>query len=480
MSTVLKRSYMSYIHTIIMFILMFGIGMLPTFGQVTPLGMKILGVFVGTLYGWLFIDLLWPSLIGLVALGMTGYTTVGEAFSEALSSSVGIQVIISCIFAGALSKIGAVDVINNWILTRKSLQKNPWLLVITIFMTVIIGTILGAGIALVFMLWTMILKAADQIGYKKNDPLIAFLMVTTVIMCFTASHTIPFRGGALLYLSFFIPTAGPMDYVPFVIFALTYTLLLLVGMILVAKYIMKVDVSRFALQDEDIEALRAVKPTRPQIIGCWIMVAFFVVMFLPAFLPKTWAITSTISSLGLIGVTAIALMLLALTKDENGNTLLKLADCHQSIPWDIVWLICATMPIANAMESQESGLMATIVTTFSPIFSSMSPTVFMIMVMVILGTLTQFTHNLVLGALFIPFLTKLCMEMNGNYYTMFMMLMFILNCAYVTPAASMQSALIHGHESVGRKSAYTWGITTLILSWIILTVVGIPLGNLLW
>lgn len=72
------------------------------------------------------------------------------------------------------------------------------------------------------------------------------------------------------------------------------------------------------------------------------------------------------------------------------------------------------------------------------------------------------------------------MEMNGNYYTMFMMLMFILNCAYVTPAASMQSALIHGHESVGRKSAYTWGITTLILSWIILTVVGIPLGNLLW
>ena len=51
MSTVLKRSYMSYIHTIIMFILMFGIGMLPTFGQVTPLGMKILGVFVGTLYG---------------------------------------------------------------------------------------------------------------------------------------------------------------------------------------------------------------------------------------------------------------------------------------------------------------------------------------------------------------------------------------------------------------------------------------------
>lgn len=84
MSTSVKKGYMTIAHVIIMFALMFIIGNLQPFGTVTPMGMDILGIFVGTLYGWLFLDLLWPSLIALVALGMTGYMTVGEAFSQAL------------------------------------------------------------------------------------------------------------------------------------------------------------------------------------------------------------------------------------------------------------------------------------------------------------------------------------------------------------------------------------------------------------
>ena len=152
MSTSVKKGYMTIAHVIIMFALMFIIGNLQPFGTVTPMGMDILGIFVGTLYGWLFLDLLWPSLIALVALGMTGYMTVGEAFSQALSSATGIQVIMTSVFAVALGKVGAVEVLSNFLLTRESLQKNPWLLVLTLFLTVVIGTIFGAGLALVFMI----------------------------------------------------------------------------------------------------------------------------------------------------------------------------------------------------------------------------------------------------------------------------------------------------------------------------------------
>lgn len=51
-----------------MFAIMFGIGSLSAWGQITPIGMKVLGVFIATLYGWLFLDLIWPSLIGLVRI----------------------------------------------------------------------------------------------------------------------------------------------------------------------------------------------------------------------------------------------------------------------------------------------------------------------------------------------------------------------------------------------------------------------------
>lgn len=480
MSTKSTRYYSTYIHVVVMFIIMIGVGSLPTFGQITDLGMKVLGVFLGTLYGWLFIDLLWPSLIGLVALGLTGFMTIGEAFANALASDIGIQVIITCIFAGALGKIGAVDVVSNWILTRKTLQRSPWLLILTIYLTIMIGTMLGAGLALIFMLWSLVLQAAERCGYSKKDSIVAFLLATIVILGFTSSNIMPFKGSALLYLSFYIPVAGAIDYVPFVVFALVYTFCLMGAFILAAKFLLKIDVSKFSLPDDEIKRIKEIKISHEQKIGCIIMFAYFIIMFSPAFLPSDWIITEFISTLGLLGITTVALMLLALVKKNDGHSVLKLSECHQSIPWDIVWLICATTPLANAMEAEESGIMTTIVSILTPILTSMSFTVLIIVVIVVLGILTQFTHNIVLGAMFIPFLTEIVLQTGGNSELLFMSILLILNCAYVTPAASMQAALIHGHDLIGKKSAYSWGLIALIASWFILTIIGIPLGNILW
>lgn len=70
MSTSVKKGYMTIAHVIIMFALMFIIGNLQPFGTVTPMGMDILGIFVGTLYGWLFLDL---AVAQLNCIGGAGY-----------------------------------------------------------------------------------------------------------------------------------------------------------------------------------------------------------------------------------------------------------------------------------------------------------------------------------------------------------------------------------------------------------------------
>ena len=33
-------------------------------------GLAVVGVFFGVLYGWLFIDMVWPSLAGILVLGL--------------------------------------------------------------------------------------------------------------------------------------------------------------------------------------------------------------------------------------------------------------------------------------------------------------------------------------------------------------------------------------------------------------------------
>ena len=67
-----KKIDLKWLHTIIVFLLMFGFGQLPPIAPITELGMRVLGVFLGMLYGWSACSILWPSLLGMISLGMTG------------------------------------------------------------------------------------------------------------------------------------------------------------------------------------------------------------------------------------------------------------------------------------------------------------------------------------------------------------------------------------------------------------------------
>ena len=40
---------------------MFGFGLLDPVEPLTPLGMRLVGVFLGVLYGWVFIVTVWPA-----------------------------------------------------------------------------------------------------------------------------------------------------------------------------------------------------------------------------------------------------------------------------------------------------------------------------------------------------------------------------------------------------------------------------------
>ena len=57
-----------YFHTAIVFLFVFGFGFLPPLAPITTEGMKVAGIFIGVIYGWSTVGMIWPSLLGLFAL----------------------------------------------------------------------------------------------------------------------------------------------------------------------------------------------------------------------------------------------------------------------------------------------------------------------------------------------------------------------------------------------------------------------------
>ena len=60
---------MYYVHSFLCLLIMFGFGQLPPVEPLTALGMRLIGVFLGLLYGWIFIDIVWPSRIACAHAG---------------------------------------------------------------------------------------------------------------------------------------------------------------------------------------------------------------------------------------------------------------------------------------------------------------------------------------------------------------------------------------------------------------------------
>ena len=67
-----KGDAMYYVHSFLCLLIMFGFGQLPPVEPLTALGMRLIGIFLGLLYGWIFIDIVWPSMAGLLALMLVG------------------------------------------------------------------------------------------------------------------------------------------------------------------------------------------------------------------------------------------------------------------------------------------------------------------------------------------------------------------------------------------------------------------------
>ena len=109
---------------LIVLFFMFGFGFLPPFGQITPIGMRALGIFIGAIYGWTVLDILQTTLIAILAYGLT----VG--FNTYVASSFGIQMIAMMLIffpiCGMLNKYRVMEILAQKFITTKFCEGHPW------------------------------------------------------------------------------------------------------------------------------------------------------------------------------------------------------------------------------------------------------------------------------------------------------------------------------------------------------------------
>ena len=94
-----------YVHTAICLIIMFGFGQLPPVAPLTPLGMNLIGIFLGVLYGWVFIEIVWPSLAGLLALMLIGGMKPGLLLNKSFGDPIVQMMFFIFVFCATINHL---------------------------------------------------------------------------------------------------------------------------------------------------------------------------------------------------------------------------------------------------------------------------------------------------------------------------------------------------------------------------------------
>lgn len=481
MSTAQKKDGTSYwIRVAIWLILSFAGWFMPAVGPVTELGMKIIFIFVGLMFGWICLDLIYPSFLSIILVALASGQAAKTLFYAGFSSDIVVVIIVLVSFIEYANKVGLDNYIAQKFIRIRFLQEHPWTFV-TAFL--VLSYILGLMIDIypaIFLLWPVTYKICDEAGFERGGKFSSYMCFAIPFISGLGMLSKPFSPWSLIgvnALTTFMGDDFTINYSLFTLYMFIISMVFIACYLLIGK-LMRLDLS--PLRDYRLSAQK-VSLNHEQKIGSVFFIAFFVMMYLPSLLPKDMPLAQFLNQMGVLGVGAILLVFLGVGR-SHGEKLCKIDElAKNAVPWQIVFLMVANAVIGSALELEDAGIIAGIHALFGPIVQGLSPVMFYIVLILLYGIFTQFVHNIVLLAVFTPIALQLGTMIGANPITITFIGIVILSVALATAGASSRSGLVFANtEWIAPKWAYYLGIVSVILVMIAYAIVGIPLANLLF
>lgn len=478
-----KKNTMYYINSIITLVIIFGFGQLPAVAPLTPLGMNLIGIFLGLLYGWIFVDIVWPSMAGLLALMLIG----GMAPKVLLNSSFGDPIVVMMffifIFCAAIDEHGLSRFISLWFITRKFVQGKPWAFTFVFLASIfILGGLTSASPAALIG-WAILYAICDLVGYKKGDGYPTMMVFAIVFAAQVGMSMIPFKQVPLTVLGAFSNITGmTIDYAKYMLIAIVCCIVCAILLLLTCKFIFHPDVSKLAKLDASKldKTGDGLTLTKTQKIVFAFLAALVLFLLLPSFLPKEFFLTRFLNGIGNTGVCILIVAVMCFLK-VDGKPLMRIKkSIDNGVAWGIIFLLAAVQPLSTAMTAEESGITEWMMGILNPIFGGKSPIFFMVVIGLIAALVTNVMNNGALGVALMPIVYSYCTANGIDPQLSVIIVVMCVHLAFLTPAASSSASLLHGNEWVTSKDIMKSATPVVFISWIAVTIVTVALGSLLF
>lgn len=478
-TTASKSSFNWYIHFIITAVIIFGVRLLPNIGPLTDEGMVLLGAFIGAVYGWTFINMLWPSVLAIFSMGLQ--LGVAKVVAAGLGSTITWMLIFLYIVIGILTESKIIDNIAAFFLTREFILGKPWAL----FSIMIIGNfacslLSGFGSLVIFL--TVTFKLCELLNIKPYSKFPTMMGIGIVLGTALAAIMFPFKGTALTMLAAWGGITGEsIDYVRFMGTAFPVAFFILALYVLISRFVIRVDVAALKNFTPASTGIVLKKLTDDQKLAAIILVWVLLDLCLPSILPKEWLLVVFLNSLTNFGQVALPILVFMVIR-YKGEPVIKFDKiAAKYVPWELFMMMGVIMPLSSFLTADTTGIKEMMTSMVQPLLS-LGTVGFLLLLMGITVALTNFANNAVVGIIMMPVIYAFGLSTDAlSTSAALMILIFCTHFAFLTPGATPFAAIMFGNTDwIKASGVYKWGIPTIIILFLCTLPVGYFWSVFMW
>lgn len=460
--------------------LMFLFGYLPPFPHVTPMGMKVLGVFLGVIYGYSAAEIAWPSLFAVIAFGTSGYTNMGAAITSMMGHPIVFQCIVAFLSAGALTYYGFGKWFVRWSLNLPLFKGRPLFYTWSFMVFFGLSAVVINQIQLQIILYLIWVDIASSCGYSKDSDFLYAGMAGILLATVLGGAMVPYTSWMLgLAMNWGAVVNDPINMGLMGAITIPVTVIAISLYVLAMKYVFKIDFS--IMKEFDVEKLgdegKELTPRVKRILAVY-LVTVIVVIFANTF-PKTWIgdlLNNKITIAGAYTICAALLMIIP-SGDNDGKAAIVFNDIYRHvINWNVIFMCAVTLPVAAAVTSKDTGIVEWISNMFAPIFAGHGGAFIVAFTLILSMFLTNLGSNIAFGAAIIPIIAPFVMASGMSAQLAGAALIYNINVGLVLPGASAPASIFHSNESIPDAKKR---IKFTLFSCVVVLVATVPIFTLL-
>lgn len=459
----------------------------PTWGGIDPMGVNMIGIFIGLL---LLItatgELIWPSLTAVIACVVCGYASGADMIARFIGNTTIMQVIAILVICAALRDSGAGAVIAKKVITAKFVQGRPLVFTMFFLLAFLYADICLDAFGGILFSFTVFESVRVQLGYEKNDRYVQAMTVGLYLCGMIGSALIPFTPMTLAITGAFNAAIEPSGYAfnpaVYIIGAIIVGTVFMVVYSLLIKFVFRCDLSRLKdLKSENIEALKDTS-TKFNAIQIIYILAFFIGIaysFVLHFISADSEVYAALSPITQALWFILVIVVLCIVK-VNGKPLMDAKKYFkEGVNWGILFAIGIFMVIGGALSSPDLGIRGWLTDLLAPLFSNAPFPVFMFLIILLCAVVTNFFSNMATGiivsSITMPF-TVVFASQGIDPSIIACAIAYTSMFAFLTMAAAGPAPLLLGREGIEQKFIWTRGLVTLGVYVIIATVLFSILG----